>query len=953
MGFAGEVSPGAEMKVESRYRDLSHGVLRISRAMRSCLLLSLPLLVCPLTLRAQSPPQPPGPATPINGETYYILNQLDGRQMDLNAGSISNGSTVVEEPASFTSLSQRWAVTQLADGAWKISDLLSGLCLDAPTSAVVQDTCATSTTSQEWSFMPVLGPTSNGTGYYTIQNQATGQPVLGIQGTPAAGAQLNVSAAAVGSQVQQWLLRPVFFRGIDNALLEKQEAARNAQTNLAWWNDAGTATDVLKLFKNHGVNMVRLRPSSGPANGGTPTALLPYLDPSFTGCAGASLCYAETDAQDLDLAKRAKNLGMSIELTLLFDGQSSVSVPAAWAQDASNVTNLKVDIYNYVKQEIENYRAAGVMPDLVSIGNEVDTGFLSPSGSGNSPNGNTPSTFANFAALQTSAIQAVKDAASDTSIGAAIPAPLTCIHITPAWDLTNFFTLASQSGITVDAICQSYYPLFHGPLTAAQAAVSNPGGKPVEQTVLNNVANSSIAKPIFIIEAGEHYETGGFDSNLDDPWYSPSLANQRQYLVDLDAVLRAVPNNLAMGMEYWDPEGVDIPNPSGGILNGDSGITTPPPNANAIYAWTGLTIFDNSSVALLPAADALGGKFDPSLRYKLVNRATGNILEPQGGSSASNAPLDTATDTGIANLYQQWLIASDGDGFFRITNANSSTVLDDSGASKTAGSSVVQATATGSTEQEWNVVTAGGGYFNIVNNLSGLVLDINGGLAVQNTLSGSVGLTTQQWQIVPVHITTAGAAGFVMAANPPSISIAQGSTGSTLIALTPSGGYSGTATFSCAGLPTNATCAFSTSPVTFDGKDTVQTTTLTITTQGAAAAPPLLRFSWRNWRPWQFVLPLVALILLAAWLCFAGRARSPLAPRRQFVLRLRLSLAALAAGCLIALAGCGGGGGSSSGGGGGGGGTPPPVTPLGMAVLTVTASGGSSQTVNILINVVQ
>ena len=34
--------------------------------------------------------------------------------------------------------------------------------------------------------------------------------------------------AGTASQSQQWLLRPAFFRGIDNALLEKQEAARIA-----------------------------------------------------------------------------------------------------------------------------------------------------------------------------------------------------------------------------------------------------------------------------------------------------------------------------------------------------------------------------------------------------------------------------------------------------------------------------------------------------------------------------------------------------------------------------------------------------------------------------------------------------------------------------------------------------------------------------------------------------
>jgi arabinogalactan endo-1,4-beta-galactosidase len=77
----------------------------------------------------------------------------------------------------------------------------------------------------------------------------------------------------------------------------------------------------------------------------------------------------------------------------------------------------------------------------------------------------------------------------------------------PAWDLTDFFTLAQQNGIPFDAICQSYYPIFHGPLTSAQAAASNPNQQPIEQAVLNAGANS-IAKPIFIIETAKHYENG-------------------------------------------------------------------------------------------------------------------------------------------------------------------------------------------------------------------------------------------------------------------------------------------------------------------------------------------------------------------------------------------------------------------------------------------------------------
>jgi arabinogalactan endo-1,4-beta-galactosidase len=550
---------------------------------------------------AQTSQQPPEPIdiTPIDGGVYYLLNQLSGLNADLNNNSTLAGDHIVQQQASFTSLSQRWAFTQVAGGVWQIGNTGNGLCLASAGSArlcmprnwgaregaaaarrsysascpVVQNPCA-STAVQQWSLMA----TSNG--YYMIVNKSTGLLIGLSQGATSAGATLAESQLLGGAtQSQQWLLRPAFFRGIDNALLEKQEAAR-AAAGLPWWIDAGQQEDVLQIFKNHGINMVRLRPSSVP----------PYANVSQAGCSG-NACYSETDAQDLDLAKRAKNLGMSIELTLLFDGGSSSSVPPVWAND-TQLSALQSDLYNYVKAEILSYRQAGTIPDLVSIGNEVDTGFL---GSIGSPTGQN---FGGFAALQTTAMQAIRDAAADTSIGPTIPAPLTCIHITPAWDLTQFFTLVKDFNIPYDAICQSYYPIYHGPLTDAQAAVSNPGGKPVEHDVLVNAANN-IGKPIFIIETGEHYENG-FDSN--DPWYAPpSPALQSQFLQDLSGVITGLPNNLGMGIEYWDPAGVDIHNAAGQLINGDN-------LPNAIYIWNGLTLFSDTDSSLLPGIDAIGGK---------------------------------------------------------------------------------------------------------------------------------------------------------------------------------------------------------------------------------------------------------------------------------------------------------------------------------------------------------
>jgi arabinogalactan endo-1,4-beta-galactosidase len=533
----------------------------------------------------QQPPQPID-ITPIGGQLYYVLNQFSGLQTDLNNNSATKGDHLVQQPRTFTNTSQRWTFTAVSGSVWQISNARNGLCVDSAnisgTIYVVQNPCVDSTTTQRW----ILTPTSNG--YYTISNNSTGL-LIDVAST-SVGAFLDQTAlSGNATQSQQWLLRPAFFRGVDNALLEKQEAARIA-TGLTWWKDtSGVQTDVLQVFKNHGVNIVRVRPSSAP----------PYSDPSQTGCSG-NACDAETDAQDLDLAKRTKNLGMSLELTLLFDGGSSSSIPPAWS--GHTLTQLQTDIYNYVKAEIMSYRQAGTMPDLVSIGNEVDTGFL---GSMGSPAG---ANFGGFAALQIQAIRAVRDAAADTSLGPAIPAPLTCIHITPAWDLTQFFTNANQNSIPFDAICQSYYPFFHGPLTDAQ---SNPNHQPVEQDVLVAAANN-IGKPIFIVETAEHYENG-FGSN--DSWYAPpSPTLQAQFLSDLQTVQHTLPNNLGMGVEYWDPAGVNIPRIGGGWFNGGTDLP------DAIYIWNGLTIFDNADTSgttnandpnystPLPALDALGGR---------------------------------------------------------------------------------------------------------------------------------------------------------------------------------------------------------------------------------------------------------------------------------------------------------------------------------------------------------
>jgi arabinogalactan endo-1,4-beta-galactosidase len=883
-------------------------------------------LLCPMVhaALAQEPQEPVDPS-PLDGETYYFVNQMSGMEIDAGAKS---GDAVVQAASSFTSLSQRWAVTKLADGNWKISSLVNGLCLDGAATAIAQNPCAVNAGSQEWSFRYV----SNG--YNAVVNVGSGDALDVTGASTSTGASLDQTAlGSSATQSQLWLFRPVFFRGNDNALLEKQEEDRVAG-GYPWWQDAGQTGDVLKIMKDHGLNLVRIRPTSAPPY---QTYTLGVANAIPATCS-ANGCYAETDAASLDLAKRAKQLGMSVELSLLFDGGSSVASPGAWS--GYTVSQTQTAIYNYVKTEIESFRIAGAMPDIVAVGNEVDTGFLgsldgSPSGAANS------TAFENFATYETAGLQAVSDAASDTSVGAAIPAPIRCIHITPAWDLTSFFGEVNTDNVPYDAMCQSYYPIFHGPLTAAQAAASNPNSKPVEQTALTNAANA-IGKPIFLMEIGEHYESG-FQAN--DPWYQPTPAGQRQFVLDVEAVLKGLPNNLGMGFDYWDGEGTNIPNKSG-FTAGDG-------QTDATFVWNGLTLFDNADTsgstnvsaanynAVLPAMNAMGGRLDASLAYKLVNAADGSILEVTAGSTATGAALDTATDTGIVALSQQWQISSTGDGYLQIASLNSATpvnVLDTQGATAE-GSAIVQAAASpGTASQEWDLVTAGGGNVTLVNKASGLLLTAVAGSGAADSIQQQAAVSSnadwitaksanQIWKIVPAHITAATtpkSADFAVSLSPSSATIASGSSAVSTITLTPQGGFSAAITFGCSGLPAYASCTFSPSSVTPNGAAATVALMLSTDVAAASASPgrrPGSAAALGGGRGGTLTAAMAA--LLAPWIFLRRRRRAWLVVCGVAVL--------FVASCGFML-GCSSGSAAS---------TPPSKTPAGQSSVTITATSGA------------
>ena len=185
--------------------------------------------------------------------------------------------------------------------------------------------------------------------------------------------------------------------------------------------------------------------------------------------------------------------------------------------------------------------------------------------------------------------------------------------------------------------------------------------------------------------------------------------------------------------------------------------------------------------------------------------------------------------------------------------------------------------------------------------------------------------------VVSTGSTQVNAPSYTLSANPSSLTIKSGSTGSTVITLAPTGGFTGTVNFACGTLPTLVTCSFAPTSLTVPSTAPL-TTTLTIGTIGTATA------SLQN-GPSGGLLPgiLAALILLP--LSFMRRIlRTKRAGSPWLACLLLLAGTTLAAAGLFGMAGCGGSSKKS--------------TPAGTYSIPITVtSGGTTVPLNLSITI--
>jgi arabinogalactan endo-1,4-beta-galactosidase len=260
-----------------------------------------------------------------------------------------------------------------------------------------------------------------------------------------------------------------------------------------FYSSTGTQTECMQLMKNIGFNSIRLRVWVNPTAG-----------------------YNNT-ADVVAKAVRAKNLGMRILIDFHYSDSwadpGQQTKPAAWA--SQNITGLQSSVASHTTSVLQALQAAGVTPEWVQIGNETNDGMLWPEGKAST-------NMANFASLIKAGYNAVKAINNNIKV---------VVHISNGYDNSLFrwlFDGLKNNGANWDVIGMSLYP------TPTNWQIIN-------LQCQNNMTDmiSRYNKPILIAEVGMS-------------WDQPIAC--QLFLADIIAKTKALPNDMGLGVMYWEPQ---------------------------------------------------------------------------------------------------------------------------------------------------------------------------------------------------------------------------------------------------------------------------------------------------------------------------------------------------------------------------------------------------------------
>jgi arabinogalactan endo-1,4-beta-galactosidase len=323
--------------------------------------------------------------------------------------------------------------------------------------------------------------------------------------------------AAICSVALALPARAEFIKGVDLSLLQF------IQDSGVEYKESGQVKDPLQIFKDHGVNYVRLRL---------------FLAPNGKGGQINTLSYT------LRLAKRVKQAGLKFLLDLHYsDGWADPghqNMPAEWA--GLSHAQLVERVYAYTRETLAAFRREGCSPDMVEVGNEITNGLLWPDGGplsevskwndSKNPQPDADAKWDNLTDLLKAGIRGVHDDDRGGTIKIMIHIDKGGSVKTSRW----FFDHIIARGVNFNVIGLSYYPFWHGTFADLSA----------------NLKSLAEAYQKDIVVAETDYDTwGGEQKTLP---YPITPAGQKEFLDELFRIVAATPGGHGRGVFYWAPE---------------------------------------------------------------------------------------------------------------------------------------------------------------------------------------------------------------------------------------------------------------------------------------------------------------------------------------------------------------------------------------------------------------
>lgn len=310
-----------------------------------------------------------------------------------------------------------------------------------------------------------------------------------------------------------------FIKGMDVSMLKELEGHGAA------YYLHGEKKDLFELLKECGANLVRLRlwcdpySEEGEAYGGGTNDL-------------------ETT---IELAKRVVNSGLQFMLDFHYSDfwadPSKQLKPKAWSELCGE--ELQEAVYQYTVETLQRLKAEGLTPDIVQVGNEITNGLLWPDGKAENAE--------EMSKLLKAGIRGVKEVDAQIKI---------LLHLDFGTDnemYRKWFTNIAPYNLEYDMIGMSYYPYWNGSL---------------DELLYNmNDISRTYQKDVLVAETAMGYTTDWLgcsglvfsEEQEKASGYPATMEGQDSFLRDLAATVRKVENNRGIGVVYWEPAWLPIP----------------------------------------------------------------------------------------------------------------------------------------------------------------------------------------------------------------------------------------------------------------------------------------------------------------------------------------------------------------------------------------------------------